>query len=164
MRDLVATRRGECPNTSMCPRLGYNRPSSILTVVDFPEPFGPSRPKTSPRRTSKSTLSTARAFGRPQKSLKILVKPRTATITSFVVEVGNVGCGVSVTVIWSITFVANFVANFVETFVAKTPKEIDKDCDKGTDKGGLRERPAACLDLTHAIFGASRGAGSARTP
>src|SRR5438876_10746954 len=82
MRDLVATRRGECPNTSMCPRLGYNRPSSILTVVDFPEPFGPSSPKTSPRRTSKSTLSTALALGRPQKSLKTLVNPRTATTTS----------------------------------------------------------------------------------
>src|SRR6185295_13271517 len=66
----------------MCPRVGFSKPSSILMVVDFPEPLGPSRPKTSPRRTSKSTLSTARALGRPQKSLKILVKPRTATTTS----------------------------------------------------------------------------------
>src|ERR1041384_1597537 len=47
-------------------------------VVDLPEPFGPSKPNTSPRRTSKSTLSTARALGRPQKSLKTLVRPRTA--------------------------------------------------------------------------------------
>src|SRR5438876_5485688 len=89
MRDLVATRRGECPNTSMCPRLGYNRPSSILTVVDFPEPFGPSRPKTSPRRTAKSTLSTALALGRPQKSLKVLVNPLTTTTS-------GVGCGARV--------------------------------------------------------------------
>ena len=51
-------------------------------MVDLPEPFGPSSPNTSPRRTSKSTLSTARAFGRPQKSLKTLVRPRTATTTS----------------------------------------------------------------------------------
>ena len=36
----------------------------------------------SPRRTSKSTLSTARALGRPQKSLKTLVNPRTETTTS----------------------------------------------------------------------------------
>src|SRR5580658_7642133 len=79
MRDLVATCRGEWPKTSMCPLVGYNSPSNILTVVDLPEPLGPRRPKTSPRRTSKSTLSTARALGRPQKSLKILVKPRTAT-------------------------------------------------------------------------------------
>src|SRR5258708_20835610 len=82
MRDLVATWRGEWPKTSMCPRVGYNNPSSIFTVVDLPEPFGPSSPKTSPRRTSKSTLSTARAFGRPQKSLKILVSARTEITTS----------------------------------------------------------------------------------
>src|SRR6266480_900180 len=62
--------------------VGYNRPSINLTVVDLPEPFGPRRPKTSPRRTSKSTLSTARALGRFQKSLKILVRPRTETMTS----------------------------------------------------------------------------------
>src|SRR6185503_4793127 len=57
-------------------------PSSILTVVDFPDPLGPSRPNTSPRCTSKSTLSTARALGRPQKSLNTLVNPRTAATTS----------------------------------------------------------------------------------
>src|SRR6516225_11583317 len=50
-----------------------------LTVVDLPEPLGPRRPKTSPRRTSKSTLSTARALERPQKSLKTLVRPWTET-------------------------------------------------------------------------------------
>src|SRR5580698_351715 len=82
MRDFVATCRGEWLNTSMCPFVGYSRPSSILIVVDFPEPFGPSRPKTSPRRTSKSTLSTARAFARPQKSLNTFVNPRTATTIS----------------------------------------------------------------------------------
>src|SRR3954464_9124579 len=82
MRDLVATWRGEWPKTSMCPFVGYNRPSNSLTVVDLPEPFGPSKPKTSPRRTSKSTLSTARALDRPQKSLKTFVRPRTETMTS----------------------------------------------------------------------------------
>src|SRR5512133_701573 len=66
----------------MWPFVGLSRPSRSLTVVDLPEPFGPSRPKTSPRRTSKSTLSTARAFGRPQKSLTILVRPRTDTMVS----------------------------------------------------------------------------------
>src|SRR5205809_1032861 len=93
MRDLVATRRGECPNTSMCPRLGYNRPSSILTVVDFPEPFGPSRPNTSPGRTSKSTLSTALALGRPQKSLNTFVSPRTTTTFSVAGGLFDVRCG-----------------------------------------------------------------------
>ena len=77
MRALVCTWRGEWPKTSMCPFVGLSRPSSNLTVVDLPEPFGPSNPNTSPRRTSKSTLSTARALGRPQKSLKTLVRPRT---------------------------------------------------------------------------------------
>src|SRR2546423_2026050 len=77
MRAFVCTWRGERPNTSMWPLVGYNKPSSNLTVVDLPEPFGPSSPNTSPRRTSKSTLSTARALGRPQKSLKTLVNPRT---------------------------------------------------------------------------------------
>src|ERR1035437_6600700 len=82
MRDLVCTCRGEWPNTSIWPFVGYSNPSSNLTVVDLPEPFGPSNPNTSPRRTSKSTLSTARALGRPQKSLKTLVSPRTETMTS----------------------------------------------------------------------------------
>src|SRR5882724_4572571 len=82
MRDLVATCRGEWPKTSMCPLVGYNKPSRSFTVVDLPEPFGPSKPNTSPRRTSKSTLSTARAFDRPQKSLKTLVRPRTDTTVS----------------------------------------------------------------------------------
>src|SRR6266852_4925462 len=66
----------------MWPFVGYNKPRMSFTVVDLPDPFGPSNPKTSPRRTSKSTLSTARALGRPQKSLKTLVRPRTETMTS----------------------------------------------------------------------------------
>src|SRR2546428_9203885 len=82
MRDLVATCRGEWPNTSMCPLVGYNSPKINFTVVDLPDPFGPSSPNTSPRLTSKSTSSTARALGRPQKSLKTFVSPRTETIIS----------------------------------------------------------------------------------
>src|SRR5580765_8155145 len=82
MRDLVCTCRGEWPKTSMCPLVGYNNPSSSFTVVDLPEPFGPSSPNTSPRRTSKLALSTARALGRFQKSLKTFVRPRTDTTTS----------------------------------------------------------------------------------
>src|ERR1700722_1629297 len=109
MRDLVATWRGEWPNTSMCPLVGYNKPSSSLTVVDLPEPFGPSRPKTSPRRTSKSTLSTARAFARPQKSLNTLVRPRTATTTSCECGVRSAECAVgSVTVMCYKKFNAAF--------------------------------------------------------
>src|SRR5437867_12489011 len=79
----------------MWPLVGYRSPNNSFTVVDFPEPFGPSKPNTSPRRTSKSTLSTARAFGRPQKSLKTLVRPRTATTRSFEVELVSTGLGES---------------------------------------------------------------------
>src|SRR2546430_3153050 len=83
----------------MCPFVGYNRPSSILTVVDLPEPFGPSKPKTSPRWTSKSTLSTAFALGRPQKSLKIFVRPWTATMVSAGCAWRVADCGLSTAVI-----------------------------------------------------------------
>src|SRR5262249_42505607 len=82
MRAFVCTCRGEWPNTFMCPFVGCNKPSNNFTVVDFSDPFGPSNPNTSPFRTSKSTLSTARALGRPQKSLKTFVNPRTDTTTS----------------------------------------------------------------------------------
>ena len=66
----------------MAPLVGCNRPSIIFTVVDLPEPLGPNSPNTSPRRTSNFTLSTARAFERPQKSLKTLVRPRTVMTVS----------------------------------------------------------------------------------
>ena len=83
MRALVCTWRGEWSNTVMRPRVGYSRPSSIFTVVDLPEPFGPSSPNTSPRLTSKSMPSTARALGRPQKSLNTLVNPCAEMTVSF---------------------------------------------------------------------------------
>ncbi len=44
-------------------------------VVDLPEPLGPSRPNTSPRRTSRLTSTTALTRGRIQKSLKVLLTP-----------------------------------------------------------------------------------------
>jgi len=40
MRDFVCTWRGEWPKTSMWPFVGFSKPSSSLTVVDLPEPFG----------------------------------------------------------------------------------------------------------------------------
>src|SRR5208282_5939077 len=93
MRDLVCTCRGEWPKTSMRPLVGFNKPSSSFTVVDLPEPFGPSKPNTSPRRTSKSTLSTARALGRFQKSLNTFVNPRTETTTSSNLRFAISDCG-----------------------------------------------------------------------
>src|SRR5208283_5837243 len=47
------------PATNAWPSLGGSSVVSIRTTVVLPAPLGPSRPKTSPRRTSKLTLSTA---------------------------------------------------------------------------------------------------------
>src|SRR5713226_8111162 len=47
------------PATYACPSVGAISVVSILTIVVLPAPLGPSSPKTSPRRTSKLTLSTA---------------------------------------------------------------------------------------------------------
>src|SRR5260370_38408469 len=47
------------PATNAWPPLGVMSVVSIRTIVVFPAPLGPSSPKTSPRRTSKLTLSTA---------------------------------------------------------------------------------------------------------
>src|ERR1700693_3308911 len=41
------------------PSEGLRSPVSIRIVVDFPEPFGPRKPKTLPRGTSNETWSTA---------------------------------------------------------------------------------------------------------
>jgi hypothetical protein len=54
-----AERREEPPiETSMRPSSGRMIPTSILTVVVFPAPFGPRRAKTSPDRTSNERSST----------------------------------------------------------------------------------------------------------
>src|ERR1039457_949798 len=119
MRDFVWTWRGEWPKTSICPRVGLSKPSNSLTVVDLPEPFGPSRPNTSPRRTSKSTLSTARALGRFQKSLNTLVRPRTETTTSsdFRFPISDCGFG-------SVTGMANFNFIFRPTGAGLQPDQL----------------------------------------
>ena len=41
------------------PEVGRNKPSNSRIVVVFPEPFGPSSPKTSPRRISSDKSSSA---------------------------------------------------------------------------------------------------------
>src|SRR5512136_1531179 len=48
-----------CPATWPLPDVGVKMPQSIRMVVDFPEPFGPKKPKISPRLTEKVILSTA---------------------------------------------------------------------------------------------------------
>ena len=47
------------PATTAEPEDGITRVVSIPTVVVFPAPFGPSSPKISPARTSRSSASTA---------------------------------------------------------------------------------------------------------
>ncbi len=47
------------PSSSARPSVGKARPSSILIVVVFPDPFGPRKPYTEPRGTARSIWSTA---------------------------------------------------------------------------------------------------------
>ncbi len=51
------------PRISTLPASGRIRPVSWRTRVDLPAPFGPSRPKISPRRMSRVTSSVARTSG-----------------------------------------------------------------------------------------------------
>src|SRR6266581_3069968 len=50
------------PPTDTLPSVGGMKPVIIRMVVDFPAPFGPRKPSTSPRSTENDTPSTAR-FG-----------------------------------------------------------------------------------------------------
>jgi hypothetical protein len=43
----------------MLPAVGASRPQIMRIVVDLPQPLGPRKPNTSPRRTSRSMPSTA---------------------------------------------------------------------------------------------------------
>src|SRR5512142_521866 len=52
------------------PPLGAMRPVSILIVVVLPAPFGPRKPKISPRFTSKLTAFTASTFTDLKKPVK----------------------------------------------------------------------------------------------
>src|SRR5579864_8304520 len=56
------------PATVALPDVGGSKPHRMRMVVDLPAPFGPRKPKISPRFTSSETLSTA------TKSPKRLVK------------------------------------------------------------------------------------------
>jgi hypothetical protein len=50
---------GENPKSDTSPELGRNNPKIIFIVVDFPEPFGPKSPNTSPRLTLIDKSETA---------------------------------------------------------------------------------------------------------
>src|ERR1700679_992300 len=61
------------PSSSTVPLSGRVSPSQISMVVVFPAPFGPKRPKHSPRVTSRSRPSTATT------SAKDLRRPRSSS-------------------------------------------------------------------------------------
>src|SRR3546814_9405825 len=71
------------PTTCASPLVGFSRPHSILKVFYLPAPFGPSRPKISPLRTSKLTVSVA------VKSPKRFVRSRQETATSEASSTGD---------------------------------------------------------------------------
>src|SRR6266576_6837415 len=78
MRALFHARRGEPPNAVTLPSKGRSRPAMIFSAVDFPEPFGPSNPNTSPRRTFKLTPFNARV----RQPSNVMVTSRMTTTTS----------------------------------------------------------------------------------
>ena len=47
------------PRTKASPPVGFTRPNNILIEVLLPAPFGPRKPKISPRRTVKDKFRTA---------------------------------------------------------------------------------------------------------
>src|SRR5690625_4494009 len=59
VRTASGSRRMSCPSTRAVPASGTSRVASIRTIVVLPAPLGPSRPKTVPRSTVRSTPSTA---------------------------------------------------------------------------------------------------------
>ena len=70
--DLLCARDARprrCRRPRATPAVGITRVVSMPTVVVLPAPFGPSRPKISPPRTSRSRLSTTRSMTpRPRKT------------------------------------------------------------------------------------------------
>ena len=59
-RTWAALARTSSPATVAVPESAWARVVRILTVVDFPAPLGPSRPKTVPAGTAKLSPSRAR--------------------------------------------------------------------------------------------------------
>jgi hypothetical protein len=67
------------PATVAVPEVGAMRVPSVRTVVVFPAPFGPRKPKTSPRLISNETSSNATL------SPKRLLRPRTESAVAVVI-------------------------------------------------------------------------------
>src|SRR5438128_7937574 len=71
------------PRTLIVPLVGMRSVASIFIVVVLPAPFGPSRPKISPRSTRRSMPSTAwkrsRRSGSPRSRCQKVRRPRSKT-------------------------------------------------------------------------------------
>ncbi len=67
------------PSTRSVPALTGEVAPSIRIVEDFPAPFGPRKPNTSPRPNSKSIPSTARNGGAPFRARYVFVRPLAST-------------------------------------------------------------------------------------
>jgi len=80
MRDLVCTCRGNDRKPRFGPRVGLSKPSNSLTVVDLPEPFGPSR-RTLRRAARQNPRCPPRAPWPVPEILEYFVNPRTETTT-----------------------------------------------------------------------------------
>jgi hypothetical protein len=81
---MVVTR---CLFTSAVPDVGASRPRMIRIVVVFPEPFGPSKPVTTPGRAVNDSWFTARLA--PYS----LVSSRTSIIPAMLPRAGGAHIG-----------------------------------------------------------------------
>ena len=68
-----------CPSNDALPLVGEMRPVSILIVVVLPAPFGPRKPKISPRFTVKLTPRTASTFFPENGFLKVFASLSTTS-------------------------------------------------------------------------------------
>src|ERR1700730_1945993 len=75
------------PFTRASPEVGGSNVVNILMVVLLPAPFGPSRPKTSPRSTLKLTLLTAVCA--PKRRVRLRTS-MIAVIVSYVLKCASV--------------------------------------------------------------------------
>ena len=56
---VIGSARMSTPATRIVPEVGLRMPAIIRSVVVFPAPLGPRKPKSSPRGTIRSISSTA---------------------------------------------------------------------------------------------------------
>jgi hypothetical protein len=73
LRTQRASATTSWPSTRAVPEVGISSVISILMVVVFPAPFGPSRPKSSPSPISKLTSRTASTSSERRRIVPVVV-------------------------------------------------------------------------------------------